>query len=186
MKDIGRNDPCHCGSGRKYKKCCQRQDQLEQESGKKSRTPADLVDADTIPWDVFKLLRQIEDNRAFGLFWQFGHDDGPFRDRYPDKKEFITAVDTGSEVLPAGPSFDLVHMGIDAPDTHLVIRNEDPKPQKVQFQIVTLRPNGLDAEGNERSVDAAGFRIWRYVRDSVDRDQFDEVPSLDVFGIERN
>ena len=19
---IGRNDPCHCGSGRKYKKCC--------------------------------------------------------------------------------------------------------------------------------------------------------------------
>ena len=20
--DIGRNDPCHCGSGKKYKKCC--------------------------------------------------------------------------------------------------------------------------------------------------------------------
>lgn len=22
MGDIGRNDPCHCGSGKKYKKCC--------------------------------------------------------------------------------------------------------------------------------------------------------------------
>jgi uncharacterized protein YecA (UPF0149 family) len=21
-RDLGRNDPCHCGSGRKYKKCC--------------------------------------------------------------------------------------------------------------------------------------------------------------------
>ena len=20
--DVGRNDPCHCGSGKKYKKCC--------------------------------------------------------------------------------------------------------------------------------------------------------------------
>ena len=21
-KNIGRNDPCHCGSGKKFKKCC--------------------------------------------------------------------------------------------------------------------------------------------------------------------
>ena len=24
--DIGRNDPCHCGSGKKYKKCCLQKD----------------------------------------------------------------------------------------------------------------------------------------------------------------
>jgi len=23
-KKIGRNDPCHCGSGKKYKKCCEK------------------------------------------------------------------------------------------------------------------------------------------------------------------
>ncbi|MBL4941397.1 MAG: SEC-C domain-containing protein [Colwellia sp.] len=22
QKELGRNDPCHCGSGKKYKKCC--------------------------------------------------------------------------------------------------------------------------------------------------------------------
>lgn len=27
MKKIGRNGPCHCGSGRKYKKCCLRKDE---------------------------------------------------------------------------------------------------------------------------------------------------------------
>ena len=25
-RKIGRNDPCHCGSGKKYKKCCLRKD----------------------------------------------------------------------------------------------------------------------------------------------------------------
>ncbi|MCC5904895.1 MAG: SEC-C domain-containing protein [Balneolaceae bacterium] len=24
LNDVGRNDPCPCGSGRKYKKCCLR------------------------------------------------------------------------------------------------------------------------------------------------------------------
>lgn len=23
MKKLGRNDPCHCGSGKKFKKCCE-------------------------------------------------------------------------------------------------------------------------------------------------------------------
>lgn len=27
--DIGRNDPCHCGSGKKYKKCCEEKDQAK-------------------------------------------------------------------------------------------------------------------------------------------------------------
>ena len=26
-----RNDPCHCGSGKKYKKCCMRNDQLPED-----------------------------------------------------------------------------------------------------------------------------------------------------------
>ena len=29
-KKIGRNDPCHCGSGKKYKKCCLDKDEKEQ------------------------------------------------------------------------------------------------------------------------------------------------------------
>ncbi|MCX5796160.1 MAG: SEC-C metal-binding domain-containing protein [Elusimicrobia bacterium] len=31
--DIGRNDPCHCGSGKKYKKCCAAKDEaMEREA----------------------------------------------------------------------------------------------------------------------------------------------------------
>ncbi len=30
MNDIGRNDPCHCGSGKKYKKCHLAEDQVKE------------------------------------------------------------------------------------------------------------------------------------------------------------
>jgi hypothetical protein len=36
---IGRNDPCHCGSGKKYKKCHLEKDELE---GRKKREKAAL------------------------------------------------------------------------------------------------------------------------------------------------
>ena len=26
---IGRNDPCHCGSGKKYKRCCLQADRMQ-------------------------------------------------------------------------------------------------------------------------------------------------------------
>jgi len=29
VKNIGRNDPCHCGCGKKYKKCCLKKDRME-------------------------------------------------------------------------------------------------------------------------------------------------------------
>lgn len=64
MSKIGRNDPCHCGSGKKYKKCCQGSDQAQ-----RSETPS-LVqpgtgrfieiqdDVDLASNNVVKLLRQ--------------------------------------------------------------------------------------------------------------------------------
>ncbi len=32
MGSIGRNEPCHCGSGKKYKKCCLLKDEQERDS----------------------------------------------------------------------------------------------------------------------------------------------------------
>jgi hypothetical protein len=30
VKSLGRNDPCHCGSGRKYKHCCLEKDEAQE------------------------------------------------------------------------------------------------------------------------------------------------------------
>lgn len=38
MKNISRNDPCPCGSGKKYKKCHLKEDRANQQSGKRKRS----------------------------------------------------------------------------------------------------------------------------------------------------
>ncbi len=37
---IGRNDPCHCGSGQKYKRCCQEKDEA---AGRAARAAAEAA-----------------------------------------------------------------------------------------------------------------------------------------------
>lgn len=40
MPDIGRNDPCPCGSGKKYKKCCEAKDQAKEHAALESQWKA--------------------------------------------------------------------------------------------------------------------------------------------------
>lgn len=65
---LGRNDPCHCGSGKKYKKCCYEQDQelLRDASGYEGLTRTQLrsapaLVADTAPIDQMRIheLKQL-------------------------------------------------------------------------------------------------------------------------------
>jgi TolA-binding protein len=51
---IGRNDPCHCGSGQKYKRCCQEKDEAAERAAraaaeaKKPPKPARITDLDLL------------------------------------------------------------------------------------------------------------------------------------------
>ncbi len=183
-ENIGRNDPCTCGSGRKYKKCCQRKHRLQKESEKKANEPHRLVGSKTIPWKVYKVLKQIHQNNALGLFFDLTHDSGPLRERFADKAAFIEAIDQGEEVLPASPDFELLHFRLDPPDTYMLLREDDPKNQEVSFQLLTLRRNEVDADGESREVEHEGYRIWDYKNARLQRDSFDdEVPPLDTFGV---
>jgi hypothetical protein len=43
-KDLGRNDPCHCGSGKKYKQCCLSKDEVaEREARAKAAAEAEAA-----------------------------------------------------------------------------------------------------------------------------------------------
>lgn len=44
MKKLGRNDPCHCGSGLKYKKCCLSKDEAANVTRIGAEQPSSLVD----------------------------------------------------------------------------------------------------------------------------------------------
>ena len=40
LNKVGRNDPCPCGSGKKYKKCCMAKDQAQEEDTSPDTAPA--------------------------------------------------------------------------------------------------------------------------------------------------
>jgi hypothetical protein len=43
MTKLGRNDPCHCGSGSKYKKCCETKDEAADNA--RAKATLDAVEA---------------------------------------------------------------------------------------------------------------------------------------------
>ena len=66
MINLGRNDPCHCGSGKKYKKCHLDADQRSRagirQSQPGSESPAAFADVKNLP----KLLRQLSELGSAG------------------------------------------------------------------------------------------------------------------------
>jgi hypothetical protein len=46
---IGRNDPCHCGSGKKYKKCCLEKDETARARENAAQVPPPAEAAPTPP-----------------------------------------------------------------------------------------------------------------------------------------
>jgi len=46
----GRNDPCHCGSGKKYKKCCMREDERLERRKREAENEALAHHPSTAPW----------------------------------------------------------------------------------------------------------------------------------------
>lgn len=66
---VGRNEPCHCGSGKKYKKCCMNKDQeqkkLFMESMKRVNVSAGLTNHDKYIFDSKEEI--LESIRAEGF-----------------------------------------------------------------------------------------------------------------------
>ena len=59
MAKIGRNDPCSCGSGKKYKRCCLAVDQAAQAAAKTSPDPESSRLPQTLAVDDFEELDRL-------------------------------------------------------------------------------------------------------------------------------
>ena len=66
---IGRNAPCPCGSGKKYKKCCLNKDEAGR-SQKTSVTPQELELRDQLLSFAVKERYQEDYQKAYALFWR--------------------------------------------------------------------------------------------------------------------
>ena len=63
---IGRNDPCPCGSGRKYKKCCLLKEKLFDPYNAINQIVADNQYPQTVAQTIENLMRFISDRKWYG------------------------------------------------------------------------------------------------------------------------
>ena len=175
-EDIGRNDPCPCGSGAKYKKCCQKAHRVQQEAQKESTRVEALIRPSTNAWGVYKLLRQVRENNMHALFFDMTHPEGPFRKRFKEKTDYILAADAGVEKLVAGPESQLRRVRIDGDNHYLLLAEglDDPRSTSYKYQVVVLRRNDIDADGNPRDAQYPGFRVWDIQRHERAKDSVDD------------
>jgi len=73
MSKLGRNDPCHCGSGKKYKKCCLEKDEAQNvvrlRAVNAEPTPEELIDRElSWPNELLKLIARHFVNQTRGLY----------------------------------------------------------------------------------------------------------------------
>ena len=154
---LGRNEPCHCGSGKKYKKCCYRKDQdlLRDSSSHQGVTksailsqPA-LVDDTTLieqmrPYELKKLdPADMNDDQLFAAYRRtqlYGLHDQAFAmlaalHRRPGKEEFA-----------AGHLADLFSFAQDADDRDIIQKIQKLLPDQDLFFTETdrLRSKLLD------------------------------------------
>ncbi len=162
FKDIGRNDPCPCGSGQKFKKCHEKSLKIQKVAEKKTRSAEQLIGSKTHAWNVYKLLQMVQEDNHTALFWELGHELGAFRTKFPTVESYLEATEYGTERLPASKDYDLRRMRVDGPDVLLLMSrgHNDPKTTNVQLDVVRLRPNEFDENRKLRPVQYRGFRIW--------------------------
>lgn len=160
--DIGRNDACPCGSGKKYKKCHMRLAQAQREAEKQTLGVEQIIGADSIPFAVYDALAQATENNLGALIWEMLHELGPLREQFPTQAKYLIDINEGRATLPAAADYEFMRMRIDEPNAYLLLASgiEDPRATRVSYQLITLLPNERDAQLAARSVSHGGWRIW--------------------------
>lgn len=70
MPEIGRNDPCHCGSGRKYKRCCYRKDREAATQSQRNAAQEAMVTSSSRPTGEFEDDRNVDEFSMLDEKWE--------------------------------------------------------------------------------------------------------------------
>jgi hypothetical protein len=159
---LGRNDPCHCGSGKKYKKCCYEPDQqlLRDASGYAGLTRTQLrsdpaLVADTAPIERMR-IHELKQLKPFTL------NDEQLLAAYL-RTEFTGMLELGFDLLfelkqrPGQESLAVMHMK-DLFDAALRERNRELADKLTrQIPAAELYENGVQRLHHELLVDKERF-----------------------------
>ncbi len=134
----GRNDPCPCGSGKKYKKCCLGSDVTVPGYG---MTPSQLVLA----------RAQAFQRNDFAFIYATYHSTSAFRNSFPDRDEYIAY---GLATLNSGFSIE---------ECRIICADESDDGKAWVLFYLRVATAAANEEYFELSCFAREDRCWRYL-----------------------
>ena len=113
-----RNDPCPCGSGRKYKQCCMKRDKARAQLNRSSRSIEDLVKPDTIPYFFWKKWNEARARGELALLYAMTALEGPYRSQFADEEAFCSW--SQNHRLPLGDDWQLQQIKVDEKKAYIL------------------------------------------------------------------
>ena len=138
---VGRNDPCPCGSGKKYKKCHYRKHQIQMETDRQTVKLSDFLKPGQIPYMWFKGLKLILNRRNWALLYEAFLEGGPLQTRYGSAEAFVEEARTRPTSVPAGGEFELKRFRLLGEFAFIMgARGEDDRrTSTVEYEVLQLK-----------------------------------------------
>ncbi len=166
---VGRNEPCPCGSGKKYKKCCFKSDQVSQKLADTRRDANEILTEDTSIYTLWSEWRQARESVDFNFLYDLLDPNGELSAQFADRAEFVAQCNDGKANIPSGLA-EFRHLFInEAKEAKLLqtVGENDPTVSKVQCECVEF----LKTE--------KGWRFSRFDQKEITKDE--PAPSLAMF-----
>jgi hypothetical protein len=160
-RNVGRNDPCPCGSGKKFKKCCLGKveaEERERAAAPRSRTQADRGDAFADDRSIPPLTAYDPLVEPDAIQWNALKEDEQLR----LVKEYHRRVGID---LPQADLHAIIHVAVESQIAEL----EEPTYRKLDALI----EEGLD---RHEAIHAIGSVLMMHLRDIARAEPGDEVP----------
>ena len=136
-----RNDPCPCGSGKKYKKCCFHNQIIQAQTERETLSLETFIEPGQDAYQWFKGIRQITNRRDWRLLYEAFAADSPILGRYPSAESFIVAARESADNAPLGGDLELRRFRLLGDTTWIMVARglEDRRRTKVEFEVVEAR-----------------------------------------------
>ena len=92
MNNQQRNEPCHCGSGKKYKNCCMRKDEAAAQLSKQKYDVRRVIGVNTSPYIFWKRWSAACARNEFGLVYDMLLPNGELSEKFRSAEDFFANI----------------------------------------------------------------------------------------------
>ena len=160
---IGRNDPCPCGSGKKYKKCCFKKDQVESRLSAESPDIEEVIGPDASIYTVWLKWREARARSDFNFLYDTILSGSSLAESVGDREAFVAACSDGTAAIPSGDVARFRHVTLYEGERARLLQTVGDSDSAAQ----NLRCECLELVRSDRGWRLTGFDI----RDVVKADE---------------